>query len=785
MNERDVGGYIVRIILVFMGSVGILNTLISGGALPVGTFGILLLTGIFSAVFVICMCTPKIGTFFLKVFGVLFGLFTLMTCTMIYRGFRFIIHDCIDTMRQSYGGQKGRMPEYTEQELLSRPSCETVALIFLGAVTALLVSVIVLYIRSMLSALLSVLPMLVLFIGFSAIPDTLSFICCTTYVLGVMALDQRINTNVSVQWVIAGALMTAFLCMAIVPGPSFVRPWMFQKWGKQIQSGSEFGEMQGGGADVSGESHSAVNGGELGKRDSIEYNDVPVLTLITEDVGINQYIAEFYGETYQDNRWTEASENIGETRRLFELMDSNKNLQDFVDGGSGKYSKMVYQYMQSIEYTGNLKDKKTLDCFLVNSSCYQKFKDISDNNVFFDVKNGPYTQSEYSRYEQTVRSKAYKTYTKVDSGTKNLIRMLLGNMEVHTFEEKLYYIQYVKDYLRDNYTYTKSPGAVPEGNDFIKFFLMDSKEGYCTYFATAAVMMYRSAGIPARYVEGYVVEKGQIQGGSKRQRQKFSYTVEGKKEGTYVPVYSTEVLDNAAHAWVEIYMDGYGWVTVEATPPVQSGGVFGTGQQILPLEELLTSGEENLSGEIVTEAETQPETVEMTETESESQTETVVEEIQTMPSEKNSSEISLSGKTEISFTDILLGAVCLLALFVAAGMVRFVYFRRKRNRLFKQGNLYEVYACMERLLSYTEYKRPDAMAYESYADFLETENAIFARYHIAEHFELLLKVRFGGETKIELSDLDDFRRDAAGLRAELLSRMTWTQRFAVKYLRCL
>lgn len=785
MEEKGVGGYVIRIILVFMGSAGILNTVISGGALPVSVPVIYLCVGMFSAVFVICMCTSQIGKFFIRVFGVLFGLFILVTCTKIYQGIRFIINDCIESMRRAYRGLEDRTPKYTDQELLIRPFCETIAFIFLGAVTVLLVSVIVIYIRSMLSALLSVLPLMVLFVGFSAIPDTLSFVCCITYVLGVMALDSGIDTVISVHWVIAGALVTAFLCVAIIPEQSFVRPAVFQKWGKQMRSLTESGKMQGGEANGVKEGRSATNGGELGKLDSVEYKNEPVLRLITEDVGVNQYIAEFHGEQYRDNRWVEAAENIGETSRLFEMMDSNKTLQDYVDGSSGKYSEMVRQYMQLIEYTGYVANKKSTDCFLVQSSCYQKFKDISDKTVLFDVKNGPYTQPEYSRYEEAARTKAYGAYTKVDDSTKNLIRTLLGNMQVKTFEEKLYYIQYVKDYLRDNYTYTKAPGAVPEGNDFVKYFLMDSKEGYCTYFATAAVMMYRTAGIPARYVEGYVVEKNQILQGSQRQRQVYRYTADGVKEGIFVPVYSMEVLDNAAHAWVEIYMDGYGWVTVEATPPVQSGGVFGTGQQILPLQELLTSGEGDLSGEIFTEPETQPETEEITETESVTRTETVEEEQQPTAPEKNSSQIPLNGPLKFSLMDFVAGAACLLMLFAAVCAVRYLYFTRKRRHLLKQGTLYEVYSYMARLLSHTEYKRPDAMDYQTYADFLEKENELFARYHIAEHFDLLLKVRFGREMKVEASDVNDFRRDVAGLRAELIGRMPWGRRIAVKYWRCL
>ena len=59
-----------------------------------------------------------------------------------------------------------------------------------------------------------------------------------------------------------------------------------------------------------------------------------------------------------------------------------------------------------------------------------------------------------------------------------------------------------------------SPYQILENEDFVKYFLTESKEGYCTYFATAAVLMYRCAGIPARYVEGYVAADDTIKSGA-------------------------------------------------------------------------------------------------------------------------------------------------------------------------------------------------------------------------------------------------------------------------------
>lgn len=87
---------------------------------------------------------------------------------------------------------------------------------------------------------------------------------------------------------------------------------------------------------------------------------------------------------------------------------------------------------------------------------------------------------------------------------------------------------------------------VLEGEDYIEAFLLRRKEGYCTHFASAEIMLLRLLGIPARYAAGYCVSP-----------QDFV-----EKDGKYV----AEVLDKQAHAWVEIYIDELGWVPLEATP---------------------------------------------------------------------------------------------------------------------------------------------------------------------------------------------------------------------------
>lgn len=112
----------------------------------------------------------------------------------------------------------------------------------------------------------------------------------------------------------------------------------------------------------------------------------------------------------------------------------------------------------------------------------------------------------------------------------------------------------VKQYLKTNTDYTLTPGAVPEGEDFVTHFLYENKKGFCTHYASAAVLMLRSLGIPARYVEGYMAGSTDLK--------------LGKYENDYL---SVELTDENAHAWAEIYIHDYGWVPVEMTPGYSEG----------------------------------------------------------------------------------------------------------------------------------------------------------------------------------------------------------------------
>jgi len=159
-------------------------------------------------------------------------------------------------------------------------------------------------------------------------------------------------------------------------------------------------------------------------------------------------------------------------------------------------------------------------------------------------------QASFAQNAQVYTRFVYAQYTQLPEELK-------GKLDQYRQEHNLDTGHYPWPYLLANAvinqvhsenSYTLTPGLLPGGRDFVEYFLFENHRGYCRHFASAAVALIRSAGIPARYVEGYTVSSDDLE-----------------NDGWI------NIPDSRAHAWTEIYLSGIGWVPVEATPGVQNG----------------------------------------------------------------------------------------------------------------------------------------------------------------------------------------------------------------------
>ena len=114
--------------------------------------------------------------------------------------------------------------------------------------------------------------------------------------------------------------------------------------------------------------------------------------------------------------------------------------------------------------------------------------------------------------------------------------------------ETIAFLQELRETVCGSMTYTLAPGRTPPTEDFVEHFLLQNNKGYCMHYATAGVMLARMAGIPARYCEGYMVD--------------LAESTSLKKTDD---AYTLEILDSNAHAWMEVYLAGWGWIPFEFT----------------------------------------------------------------------------------------------------------------------------------------------------------------------------------------------------------------------------
>lgn len=332
-----------------------------------------------------------------------------------------------------------------------------------------------------------------------------------------------------------------------------------------------------------------VSDGKVGQADRIEYKGFMDLTLIldskpSEDI----FLQGFVGSKYENNEWKQQSSmdfgirfSGSEVRKLknipFEKSAEHSAKQ--VMGIGVNHASLKCQYMpyyskyekqDSIVRDGYVKgikrDSSESGVLLGGGEGYKKIYNVDfvlpKRKVEVDTEEENRLLQKYEEYVEDVYLEVPQ-YLKEDLA--DIAEEVGSRNDTAT-------INNIKDYLAEETNYTLNPGKTPRGRDSISYFLLENKKGYCVHYASAAVMLMRMNGIPARFVSGYKVSADQFQ-------DTFVYLVDTDSyEFNY---YSASVLDSRAHAWPEYYVKGFGWVPVEVTPGV---GATDTGEISDPVQ---------------------------------------------------------------------------------------------------------------------------------------------------------------------------------------------------------
>lgn len=311
-------------------------------------------------------------------------------------------------------------------------------------------------------------------------------------------------------------------------------------------------------------SFGGLDGGNLGDNGEVVFDNQPVLSVKRSNAEGSVYLKGYVGSTYTGKRWEGLSK---ESEEEYKKIASEWEKKGFFAGNQSVYLLSLLEEASDLHsitvtnirtnaahayapYYTEFPQDGTMD---IGHPLYVSPKDRKREYQFNYYKlkkelhrllEEDYDEEqlkEYIEYEKSYRDFIYKTYTALPETGLERIKEQVGHIEYKETEEDTLdaLIAHVKDILWSNTSYSLSPGVLPQGEDYIEYFLYENKIGYCAHYASAAVVMFRAMGVPARYVEGYVV-KG--------------------------PEKEVLVIDADAHAWAEVYVDGYGWVVVECTP---------------------------------------------------------------------------------------------------------------------------------------------------------------------------------------------------------------------------
>jgi transglutaminase-like putative cysteine protease len=199
----------------------------------------------------------------------------------------------------------------------------------------------------------------------------------------------------------------------------------------------------------------------------------------------------------------------------------------------------------------------------VPSGQFVALNDFSGGQYVAYSKIGP-ASAEGGKPMSAIPPEQLKTYLEVPASisqrTRDLAKEITAGKAL-----PLAKVMAVTEWLRRTHKYTTDLKRNPDIVDPLEDFLFHEEAGHCEYFATASAMLLRIAGIPTRYVNGFL-------GGEWNDMSKH-----------------ITIRDNRAHSWAEAYLGPMGWVRVDSTPVASRVSRMGRLRQVFDSVELFWS----------------------------------------------------------------------------------------------------------------------------------------------------------------------------------------------------
>ena len=383
------------------------------------------------------------------------------------------------------------------------------------------------------------------------------------------------------------ALVLGLVLSFVIPESRYEQPALFSKLQEEIVSFVDpYDPIFHAGNAYTGMMKGSAGRQKLGNVKGIRYSGRIIADIEAADQPHRLYLRSWTGGDYGSNQWKDLPDGRYENvAHLFE-----KNQGEWYDQGawlmeviarSPALSQSLSNYMKDDESVEGLKKDFNVDAVYEKTPFFLLPYDTSFGAPLFAYDRSPMSREgkAYSTYlwnlpagallsmmeeenssdpyfrtylgaEKEYRRFVYDHYLDIPDAVKEGLAALGPIPPARSLSEKRQRVEDIRRFLAENYSYTRSPGKTPAGKDFITYFLTESKKGYCTSFASAAVMLLRASGIPARYAAGLTVGADEI---------KDAPLSEGG-------LHRLSINDHHAHAWAEVYVDGLGWRPVEMTP---------------------------------------------------------------------------------------------------------------------------------------------------------------------------------------------------------------------------
>lgn len=267
------------------------------------------------------------------------------------------------------------------------------------------------------------------------------------------------------------------------------------------------------------------------------------------------YLKGYTASDYHSNLWSRSAYNPEEIERSRVYpYEEAKMIINNIDAEPQRITFAPYYSDYEIDY-------KKGDKSLYEITYYPNY----NNDYTEELEDELLKDPDYYKY-------VYETCLSVPEDIQDTLDETLsevGNVESYTSinDYRIKTADSIYDYFLENYSYTMAPGSTPVRKDYVEYFLTTQKRGFCAHFASATVMLLREKGIPARYCEGYSVPLTLVSDSATVTNDDPLTFYNGPIATDRNVVVSVPVNDSYAHAWVEIYLDGYGFVPYEATIP--------------------------------------------------------------------------------------------------------------------------------------------------------------------------------------------------------------------------